>query len=490
MYKRILYLLVATRLSTFLANQLLLRLVTPADISLASQLEFVINVTCFMSSEAVRLAVLRMPRELLPKYVANISWASILLSIPASFLAFFLASVPEIRSVRILLVLTLAIQALSEPLVNQATHRGANDLRPKFEAAGVAVACAVTVCAVICAKRTQTISTGTAFAVARLCSAVTTAALYLRSRPQNEPYMYCQESHKPSWTYFKLVFVQMVFKNVLTEGDRIVFTRVCTPAQQGLYSVVNNYGGLVARMVLNPIEEGFKIELLKGARKSALFPILKGYTLLSVAVLVFGVPNAGIAGEIFFGRVLRVPWYWEYADEVGPLLAAYVVYIPFLALNGVIEAFFQACASEKWIHRYSGYLLVCLGIFFSASMVLVPKFGLAGLVGANILNMALRIGFCLFAVCGDLKGAQLADLVQDPSLFTGISIFFLVLELSRGFSKSILDLFISGVFGGVWAGVVGWSELIRSRKLRALETTNRDSKKSESSQKEYKEKKE
>ena len=81
----------------------------------------------------------------------------------------------------------------------------------------------------------------------------------------------------------------------------------------------------------------------------------------------------------------------------GAVLGTYTLYIPFLAINGVSEAFVAATASTTDLRNQTIWM-AGFSILFGASawlFLVVLGYGAAGFILANCINMALRIVFNL-----------------------------------------------------------------------------------------------
>ena len=205
------------------------------------------------------------------------------------------------------------------------------------------------------------------------------------------------------------LFLQNSFKYVLTQGDSLLIAALATFRDQGAYALASNYGGLVARMLFQPIEEASRnlfaqlcatpltekekdkssLKVSKQRAATLLQDILRLYNIMSL--LAFSV------GPILAPMLLRIlqP---KWADtEASDVLAIYCYYIPLLAINGVTEAFVAATATNEDLYYQSMFM----GAFFvgfagSAYVFLrIMELGAMGLVWANAVNMALRILFNL-----------------------------------------------------------------------------------------------
>ena len=198
------------------------------------------------------------------------------------------------------------------------------------------------------------------------------------------------------------LWLQSGIKYILTQGDSLIITAFASLRDQGAYALASNYGGLIARMLFQPIEETSRnlfgklcanqestgkpaSENIKQA-KDILQLVLKFYSLLSVAAAALGPTIAPLLLQIVAGS----KWVETGAGEV---LATYCYYIPLLAINGVTEAFVAAVASNAELSAQSVYMGGFFAGFAGASWLFLKalQLGAQGLVYANCVNMALRV---------------------------------------------------------------------------------------------------
>lgn len=227
------------------------------------------------------------------------------------------------------------------------------------------------------------------------------------------------------------LYLQSAVKYVLTQGDSLIITTIATLQDQGAYALASNYGGLIARMLFQPIEESSrnlfaklcandektripKEEDVKKAR-DILMDILKFYNLIGVVAFAIG--------PVLAPQLLRLVAGSRWSDTgAGDVLATYCYYIPLLAINGVTEAFVAAVASPVEVQKQSAYMGVYFVAFASAAFVSLQilELGAHGLVLANCLNMLCRIIWNtffirrFFARRGHVSGTPHVDL--DDSL--------------------------------------------------------------------------
>jgi len=199
------------------------------------------------------------------------------------------------------------------------------------------------------------------------------------------------------------LYIQSGVKYILTQGDSILITTMATLPEQGAYALASNYGGLVARMILQPIEESSRFLFARlcsspgGLKRTEpdishaqviLRDIIKAYNILALLSWTIGPSLAPRLLQLLVGR--------KWTDTgAGDVLAIYCYYIPLLAINGVTEAFVSAVATSADLQRQSVFMGAYFFGFASAAYIFLGVLGLGaqGLVWANCVNMVLRILF-------------------------------------------------------------------------------------------------
>lgn len=199
--------------------------------------------------------------------------------------------------------------------------------------------------------------------------------------------------------HFKKVYFQLCFKHLLTEGDKLIINSLCTVEEQGIYSLLSNYGSLVTRLLFAPIEESLRLflaRLLTNQRSKnlklsmdVLINLTRFYLYLSLMIMVFGPTNSSFLLQFLIGSK------WS-TTSVLDTIRVYCFYLPFLSLNGIFEAFFQSVATGDQILKHSYFMMIFSGIFLLTSWILIDflKLSINGLIISNIFNMTLRIIYC------------------------------------------------------------------------------------------------
>jgi oligosaccharide translocation protein RFT1 len=231
------------------------------------------------------------------------------------------------------------------------------------------------------------------------------------------------------------LYVQSGIKYLLTQGDTFVSARFATLEDQGMYALSANYGGLIARMLLRPIEDSSRnlfaslchssqeakkektddkttnddaaLPQLKQA-SSILQSVLRFYCIVSLLAVAIGPTAAPLLLRLVAGS--------RWSDSgAGEVLATYCYSIPLLAINGVSEAFVAAVASAPELRRQSLWM-GAFSIGFAAStwvFLSVLQMGAKGLVLANCVNMGLRIIFNLEFAARYFKNERVGFAVTD-----------------------------------------------------------------------------
>ncbi|KAI8900556.1 Rft protein-domain-containing protein [Globomyces pollinis-pini] len=197
--------------------------------------------------------------------------------------------------------------------------------------------------------------------------------------------------------------IQTIVKHLLTVGDKLVLVSLgIGDAQKGGYRLVTDLGSLVARILFQPIEETSRAFFSKSltnhdGEEIAINQISESLQMLQTLFkfhIIFG------AFFVCFGSnytsVLLKYLYSKTDNESVNLLSIYCVYVPFMGINGISEAFFQGVGNPKALAKQTVYMVFFWATFIGFSYVLMEVFALGsqGLIIANVLNMSQRILFC------------------------------------------------------------------------------------------------
>ena len=475
---------IGTRALTFAVNQVLFRYLSPGIYGVATQLELFSVSILYFSRESLRVALQRQqgvdesqkrqlhgaefeekskwpiisygPARRIQEAV-NLSHIALGLGLPLTVLFSWLylrsadPAVLEtdylIESLRIYAVATV-LELLVEPAFAVAKQQMLDGTRAWAEFRASLLKCLVTCATAIWASRTGHDLGVLPFAMGQLSYAVILNVVYFWTIGpicvQNaaslfptvipgDKYLLSRFSH-PLITIAATFYGQAIFNQILTSGDSYLIAALAPLPAQGAYALASNYGGLLARMLFQPIEESSRSLFgrlppaqtttptsAKSANTTALkqatthlTTILHFYSLLSLLAISLGPPLSPLLLLTLAGSR------WT-TTEAPAVLAAYCYLIPLLAANGILEAFVAAVATPAQIRAQSfwkvGQLCAFAGTCFA--VLRVAGMGAEGLVVANAVAMGCRILWSWVFVgdyLGEERGLRLEEMV--PSMGT------------------------------------------------------------------------
>ncbi|KAG6179343.1 hypothetical protein E4U27_003250 [Claviceps purpurea] len=456
---------VTSRLVTFVANQLLLRYLTAPLLGLATQLEVYYLSVLFFSRESLRVAIQRQGKQTVhhaekagkdaaksqqqaasrdDQAIVNLGFLAIGLGIFVSiglgwlYLAHGVSdstrqTTPHLTTALYLYGIASFIELLSEPCFVLMQTRLAFGTRATAESVATFLRCIVVVGLAVWASG-RGVSLGLLpFALGQLIYGTALLVVYLISgyglasscgfsllpHPvSTDGDFIASYLYRPTLRLAGSMMAQSLFKHLLTQGDTFLISLFSTPEIQGNYALANNYGGLIARLLFQPVEESSRSYFsnllsrasfsaprgadaaaasaakddqeipspeVKEARQS-FRTLTRLYLILSAVVVAIG----PFASPSLIALVAGRRWALEGA---GHVLGVYCFYIPFLALNGITESFVASVASEADVHRQSLWMGAFSLAFAASAFIFMHMFplGAQGLVLANIVNMNCRI---------------------------------------------------------------------------------------------------
>jgi len=182
----------------------------------------------------------------------------------------------------------------------------------------------------------------------------------------------------------------------------------CSPDEQGSFKLASNLASLVARFFFEPVEEQCFAAFSRlnvvadhgnppNRSKALLVERTLGVALKTVSIVALTLALIGPSFSTLFIRILYGTK-WAFETRAPEALSAYFVYLVFMALNGVSEAFLNATATSRHLQRYSLYTSILSVAYLAGSFVLAGKLGSVGLVLANCINMAARFLYCCWYI--------------------------------------------------------------------------------------------
>ncbi|KAL6806366.1 Rft domain-containing protein [Trichoderma sp. SZMC 28013] len=423
---------VASRLITFIANQLLLRFLTAPLLALSTQLEVYYLSILFFARESLRVAIQRQgiagaantedDAQADDVAVARREGQAV---VNLGYLAVGLGSVtPWLVESLWLYGIAAMVELLSEPCFVLMQTRLQFGTRATAESVATFLRCIVVFGSAVWASQKGLDIGVLPFALGQLSYGASLLLVYFASgyrlatstgfslfpkrlNSSKSVAFVLSYFYKPTVSLAGSMMAQSVVKHLLTQGDTFLISLFSTPEVQGVYALANNYGSLLARLLFQPVEESSRSYFsrllsspsssnsgeassqpsssVKEAKRN-LHTILRLYILLSSIIVSIG----PFAAPALLSIVVGSRWA---GSGAGQVLGTYCFYIPFMGLNGITEAFVASVATEAQVHRQSFWMGIFSAVFAASAFLLMSVFplGAQGLVYANSINMLCRI---------------------------------------------------------------------------------------------------
>ncbi|KAJ3179625.1 Oligosaccharide translocation protein rft1 [Geranomyces variabilis] len=438
----------SSRMATFLLNNFIHRVSSIRTVGIASDLELLSGTILFLSRENLRMALLRnvtddVSADTVPEKeraeqrekhnrtqrqkLVNLSFLPLLAGL---LLVFFMATFKREyldRSSAWMYVIAALLELCSEPMYLLVQSGLMYRARARVEGTALLVRCLVTFALTLasCASKSGDeadacgvrsyawghvaysvmLVLGYLWELSRDRGGLNAVLRVLRPRQidgdaSRSPYYFDRFLLSVAWSFT----AQSGLKYALTEGDRLVLLWMGRGNdEKGAYKMVSDLGSLIARIVFQPIEEAaraFFSRTLTGGKALRVRDVALSIDLLSTllrfhlllgAYFVFLAPNySGTLIALLYGPAKAS------SPEIVLALAVYCFYVPLMGMNGIAEGFVQGVGDSAAIRRQSTWMIACSFVFVAVAYAAmnVGGMGPAGLVLANMANMAMRIRFC------------------------------------------------------------------------------------------------
>ncbi|KAF2268541.1 Rft-1-domain-containing protein [Lojkania enalia] len=502
---------VGSRALTFAVNQVLLRFLSPELLGESGHLELLSISSLYFARESLRVALQRQAYG--TQAVVNLSYLAVFSGIPLIYglsLPLLWANSLNPRSPKFteslyLYGLATFVELLTEPTFSAIQQKLLYKVRASAESTATLLRSVGTCGSAIWASSSGVNIGVLPFAIGQLAYAVGLLTVYTYKTwpitrveqfsllPRRIP---STKEAPVALNYFSIPLLRLIasltlqsaLKYTLTQGDSLLVAKFASTADYGAYFLASNYGGLIARMLFQPIEESSRNlfaklcadaqtnidtaskstvkagEALKGKQPSLtqastiLTTILHLYSIISLFSAALGPTLAPILLSIVAGS----KWSESSASET---LATYCYYIPFLAINGVTEAFVAAVATNKELYTQSVFMGIFFVFFAGSAWLFMGQLGWggSGIVAANTVNMTLRIIWNTWFIRGYFGTRGIAsDLTKAlPSGYSTAAAVVMPSLLKINLAEKFLarygalgELVRVGVIGGVFAAIV------------------------------------
>ncbi len=180
--------------------------------------------------------------------------------------------------------------------------------------------------------------------------------------------------------------------------------------------------------------------------------LLRFVIVTSLLLITFGIPYSRFILNLYGGSNLT--------DGPGPtLLRLYCIYILFLAVNGITEAFSQATMSIKQLENYKNLISIFALIYLVIFYILIKLIGIYGIIISNCLNMLLRIITNSFYIYRYFNGIQWSKPFQFSLYYLFSLLFSLLICLysEQWFTNSLIHFGFGSILG-LGMLILTWNE--------------------------------
>lgn len=193
---------------------------------------------------------------------------------------------------------------------------------------------------------------------------------------------------------------QTILQWLFSQGERMILLQITTASQIGVYGLVSDLCSLVARIIFAPIE--MSVYNLCASQKNPPVDVITSFTRIVLYVGFFAAAFGPNLGPTILSLVYGQKWS---TIEAKVVLSATCRVLPFIALNGISEAFPNARLPQSKLEVYNILLAVVNGCYLALTFFLGKKFGPQGAIYANGVAMAVRSVMAIsviFNECGPL----------------------------------------------------------------------------------------
>lgn len=531
---------VFSKIITFTLNQLLNRFQTPTALGLINVIEFTISTILFFSRESIRLTCnqIEISNNSLvqlqnTQLIINLSYISVLIGLiiitPILYLQISnnhieiiklkLQENNSIKSIYILLsliVISIVFELASEPYYNLNQFKLNFVNRTKFESFASFMRCTTQFLTVILLKDSKNIINSTtylltfSYCIGQLSYSVTLFLLYFINyyysnevkdkEQQIKPIKPTRLSNKKflidkSYNYLRNIFIQIILKHLLTEGDKILINSLFSIEEQGYYSMITNYGSLIARIIFAPIEESVRLSITKifnnlnlkfyeklNQLNNNLKFIIKFYIYLNNLILIFLPINSNlIISKILLKNFFNSNINNNNSTNILNVFKLYWVLLPIYSINGLTEAIYHSViTNSSELNNYSKIMILNSISFVLISIILINyyKFGIIGLLFANFINMLIRIIYCTWKLSNqriiNIKSLILNKFIKNYGLF---EINCIGLFLSQYYIIGLDNLNFKKFFISIFCGLIYTVLVLINERELVINLINRKLKK-------------
>jgi oligosaccharide translocation protein RFT1 len=194
-----------------------------------------------------------------------------------------------------------------------------------------------------------------------------------------------KESLSLTWSMTR----QNFFKYFLAQGDMFIISYFSANlSDQGVYTVVSNYGSLVLRMLMQPIEEASLQYFTREKNKKAL---VEYFNLMLKTMIYLGLIFICYA-SFFTDPVILILLGRKWMSDKTALnaLSAYCYLVAAAGVSGFIESLVNVVIEETWMAWQRMIAMTCSAVYCAVAVMMIKAKGSVGLIVAGFMNFSVR----------------------------------------------------------------------------------------------------
>lgn len=236
-----------------------------------------------------------------------------------------------------------------------------------------------------------------------------------------------------------LTFTRQSFiRQFLNQGDLIVLSSQSSLDDQAVYSIVNNYGSLIARVILQPMEESSRLYLCTeiSSKSNTMDHSIKAYVMnilyfdayLGLCFVCFGTWFTQALIYIMLGSK------WALGSLVPFSLSLYCFYIPLMAVNGILESFVDSYATTSQLNNLQLWMVLSTCIYIPTSVISTRIWGAPGMIIASMFNTTLRLFYSARFMIRYWKSSHSNHTLSYPTIPLRVICLFILSFIVNGIS--------------------------------------------------------
>lgn len=197
---------------------------------------------------------------------------------------------------------------------------------------------------------------------------------------------------KGVWLFARGMMAQTLLTLLLTQGDKIILSRLLSLEMFGYYTLAGTFAGVLIQLI-SPITLAYFPRFTELVTRGDTTALIKTYHQGAQLVTILIVPAALML--IFFGETIILLWGGSAAltHNVAPLLALLAVGT---MLNGLMHIPYMLTLAYGWPGFFVRVNLVAVTVLVPAIFWATPRYGA---IGAGWIWVILNLGYILISSC-------------------------------------------------------------------------------------------